>query len=128
MTAAGWYDDPLDTSAYRWWDGVSWSMSTKPRPVAAVVPPGWYAHPEQPGVQAWWDGARWIELDAVEVVDLEVIDVRTGAGTGLGEPVVPVNVHHPAGWYADPSGGSDAWRWWDGLAWTGHTQGTPSVV
>lgn len=26
----------------------------------------------------------------------------------------------PAGWYADPSGGSSAERWWDGAAWTEH--------
>ena len=26
-----------------------------------------------------------------------------------------------AGWYADPSGASQL-RWWDGIAWTGHTR------
>ena len=29
-----------------------------------------------------------------------------------------------AGWYADPHDGSYL-RWWDGEAWTGHTQAYP---
>lgn len=29
----------------------------------------------------------------------------------------------PAGWYADP-GGTGGWRYWDGAAWTSHTQDT----
>lgn len=32
----------------------------------------------------------------------------------------------PPGWYADP-GGSRALRWWDGTAWTPHTQPQPDL-
>lgn len=33
----------------------------------------------------------------------------------------------PAGWYEDPSD-SDQVRWWNGIAWTDHTQAKPTVA
>jgi hypothetical protein len=33
----------------------------------------------------------------------------------------------PAGWYADPSG-QVGLRWWDGVQWTGFTDGLPASV
>ena len=34
----GWYLDPQDPSLARWWDGVSWTDRTRPRPVNAADP------------------------------------------------------------------------------------------
>ena len=126
MTTAGWYDDPQDPLALRWWDGDGWSSSTHPRSHALAVAPGWYERPERPGGPDWWDGSRWVDREDVEITDLEsidldVIDIRDiPLGRRLGPPVVPHVVHHPAGWYADPRDVS-AWRWWDGESWTEHT-------
>ena len=43
--AAGWYQDPADAGAWRWWDGSAWTDHTQPiqqvvqaTPVVAVVP------------------------------------------------------------------------------------------
>jgi hypothetical protein len=33
----------------------------------------------------------------------------------------------PAGWYPDPAA-ADSMRWWDGSAWTAHTQPTPQAA
>lgn len=38
MSAPGWYDDPADPRAVRWWDGHSWSPHTAPRPWAPQGP------------------------------------------------------------------------------------------
>lgn len=137
MTAAGWYDDPTDPQALRWWDGSSWSGSTHPRAQALGVAPGWYERPERPGVQDWWDGSAWVDRDAVEITDLEVLDLDVidirdvPLDRHLGSPAVPHAVHHAAGWYADPRD-QQAWRWWDGATWTEHThtahaQAVPAV-
>ncbi len=128
MSVAGWYDDPLDPSALRWWDGAVWSGSTHPRAATAPVAPGWYERPETPGVHDWWDGSRWVDRDDVEITDLETIDLDVDLrdiplDRHLGSPAVPLVVHHAAGWYADPSD-AYAWRWWDGAEWTAHTHTT----
>lgn len=36
---AGWYPDPTDNSQARWWDGVEWSSTTRPRQTAAAAKP-----------------------------------------------------------------------------------------
>ena len=37
---AGWYPDPSDAAAQRWWNGAQWTEHVAPAaPVAAVVPP-----------------------------------------------------------------------------------------
>ncbi|MEO8261141.1 MAG: DUF2510 domain-containing protein [Pseudolysinimonas sp.] len=35
---AGWYDDPSDVSAYRWWSGADWTTYTSPKPAPVVAP------------------------------------------------------------------------------------------
>lgn len=118
MAPAGWYDDPHDPAAYRWWDGLVWSRFTHDR--AAAAPPGWYMNPEGSGATAWWDGTAWVE-------QIEVIDLRE-LGAELGQTVVlPVDVHHAPGWYADPRD-VESWRWWDGASWTDHTRTTATLV
>ena len=34
----------------------------------------------------------------------------------------------PPGWHPDPSNPTDAFRWWDGTAWTAHTQQAPATA
>ena len=34
----------------------------------------------------------------------------------------------PAGWHPDPSNPTGAFRWWDGVAWTTHTQQAPAAA
>jgi hypothetical protein len=34
----------------------------------------------------------------------------------------------PPGWHPDPSNPSAGFRWWDGTAWTNHTQQSPTAV
>lgn len=133
MTAAGWYDDPTDSRALRWWDGGAWTTSTHPRAETVSAPAGWYERPGRPGSLDWWDGAHWVDRDAVEIVDLEqidldVVDIRDiPLDRALGSPVVPHVVHHPAGWYADPLSLAD-WRWWDGETWSPYTRSTAALV
>lgn len=35
--AAGWYHDPADAGAWRWWDGASWTDHVRPMAAAAAV-------------------------------------------------------------------------------------------
>lgn len=35
-TPAGWYPDPSDTTAMRWWDGAVWTVHTQPRKPESV--------------------------------------------------------------------------------------------
>ena len=37
---AGWYADPTDPSAVRWWDGARWSAQTRPHPTGPTPPGG----------------------------------------------------------------------------------------
>ena len=34
----------------------------------------------------------------------------------------------PPGWHPDPSNPTGAFRWWDGMAWTTHTQQAPAAA
>lgn len=36
--AAGWYTDPANASLERWWGGVEWTETTRPRQVVAAAP------------------------------------------------------------------------------------------
>lgn len=42
MTGAitpGWYPDPTDAGQERWWDGTTWTRTTRPRPPVGYAPP-----------------------------------------------------------------------------------------
>jgi hypothetical protein len=48
--AAGWYHDPSDSDAWRWWDGVTWTAHVRPKeqtaPVAVVAEPAAVSAPQ----------------------------------------------------------------------------------
>jgi hypothetical protein len=49
--AAGWYADPMDAAAWRWWDGGTWTGHVRPKVETApvvVAPPVVPAPPVQP--------------------------------------------------------------------------------
>jgi Protein of unknown function (DUF2510) len=50
----GWYDDPHDPSAQRYWDGQNWTPHSQPKsfPPAAAVAPETYAPPSYPVLPA----------------------------------------------------------------------------
>ncbi len=51
----GWYPDPSNPEAARYWDGESWTENTAPLRAA-----GWYRDPDSSG-KRYWDGHRWAE-------------------------------------------------------------------
>jgi hypothetical protein len=76
VRGGGWYADPFDLAAERWWDGVKWTEAVRgavPADAAAAtveaasgqtapapgMSPGWY--PWRGEVWRWWDGVRWGE-------------------------------------------------------------------
>ena len=50
---AGWYTDPTEADAVRYWDGNAWTNHTAPAPSAQAVPtvPTGYAQPAAPQAQ-----------------------------------------------------------------------------
>jgi len=53
MTAApGWYSDPGTRAVLRWWDGVQWTASTQPLPMASSQVPSPQLPPQPQPVQA----------------------------------------------------------------------------
>jgi hypothetical protein len=57
----GWYADPHDPNAERWWDGSAWSEHVRPVVPAPAVPAGWYDDPHVAGQLRYWDGVAWTE-------------------------------------------------------------------
>lgn len=43
--AAGWYDDPMDDSAWRWWDGSGWTEQSRAKADVSIAPVPAYAPP-----------------------------------------------------------------------------------
>jgi hypothetical protein len=76
LRQGGWYPDPFDAAAERWWDGTKWTQTVRGAPqsdaalatgqgdAAVTAPPrgmapGWY--PWRGEVWRWWDGREWGE-------------------------------------------------------------------
>jgi hypothetical protein len=54
----GWYEDPLDRSQVRWWDGQSWTLHAQQKPSLSSMQVGW--QPVNGGeYYAYWDGTGW---------------------------------------------------------------------
>lgn len=64
----GWYPDPHDPNAERWWDGSAWSEHVRPVVPAPAVPAGWYDDPHVAGQLRYWDGIGWTDHTAPQHV------------------------------------------------------------
>ncbi len=55
--APGFYPDPDDPYAERYWDGSNWTDEPGP----SAPGPGFYPDPNDPQVERYWDGKKWTE-------------------------------------------------------------------
>jgi hypothetical protein len=60
VAGPGWYADPSDPAAVRWWDGRQWTA----KGVVGQSPPGapgngWFPDPSTRYQLRWWDGQQW---------------------------------------------------------------------
>lgn len=81
LTKPGWYEDPWEASAVRWWNGVDWTEHTK-GVNSSGVPIGW--RPVNGGeYYAYWDGMRWAGVSGPSGTSLSQQDVAKGARNGI---------------------------------------------
>ena len=52
----GWYPDPANSDAQRFWDGSQWTDQSR-----ALQPADWYTDPADIAGQRFWDGNAWTE-------------------------------------------------------------------
>jgi Protein of unknown function (DUF2510) len=50
-TQPGWYDDPEDSKAQRYWDGEGWTPRRQPKPISRATPPPPPGQPPSPEQQ-----------------------------------------------------------------------------
>lgn len=119
----GWYLDPDDAHAERWWDGMAWTSFVRPAPEvvgpdAAETAATASAAPSSDASLA--DGPL---PDAPQPQDPPGSD-PPGSDPQASDPASEPGA--PPGWYADPWGGAGQ-RWYDGAAWTGSTIDVPAA-
>lgn len=105
---AGWYTDPQDPNAQRWWNGSQWTSHSR----SAEIP---------------WDstGLEGQPPTTFLAVDAPLVTIASApADTAMLSPAEPYSpdqtLHIPPGWYPDPTG-LPAQRWWDGMEWSDRT-------
>ncbi len=60
--ARGWHADPLETHAWRWWDGERWTDHTDGKSEKPDTNPiGWHADPLGTHAWRWWNGSSWTD-------------------------------------------------------------------
>lgn len=84
---AGWYDDEVDASALRYWDGRGWTPHTSPKPVdpAASVPDAL-----EP---AFVGGFAGTPADALFTHTVRLVPEHTTVPTPLAGPAASVSVY-----------------------------------
>jgi hypothetical protein len=64
LPPAGWYPDPAGAATLRWWNGVTWSDSTHPRP--GYLAPHPTSPPEPPIASPWTSPTPFPEYATAE--------------------------------------------------------------
>src|SRR3954468_1435705 len=117
---AGWYPDPEEPTAERWWNGSQWTSHHRPSEFLSGD-----AGLEGQAPQAW----SAADAPLATLMDVPATGTTTGtwAGTATGaatstttfsgydlarQPTPPAPLYIQPGWYPDPSG-VPAQRWWD---------------
>jgi hypothetical protein len=105
--AAGWYPDPSDSDAWRWWDGATWTAHVRPKeqtaPVAVVVEPPAVSAPQpvqhpQPATltpatpaseQIYWHSA---EAEVIQIPGRSATTHSSHFGNGGGAPARAIHI------------------------------------
>ncbi len=114
---AGWYPDPDDPTAERWWNGSQWTSHSR----QAVLLSG-DAGLEGESPRAWSTADAPLAT-LMDVAPAQTSTAYTSTFSGYDmtrQPSPPAPLFIQPGWYPDPSG-VPAQRWWDGAAWSEHT-------
>jgi Protein of unknown function (DUF2510) len=101
----GWYSNPDNPAAFRYWDGKKFTGDLRARdpskPIVTIPKePGWHPDPENTQYERHWDGAKFTGAP------------RAAAANAL-----------PEGWYLDPTNPANK-RFWSGTEWTTPATGT----
>src|SRR4051794_1251980 len=134
--APGYYADPLDPSAERWWDGSAWTETVRS---AASAPGTEIPTVERDAALVEADGVPSVEPDPVPAAESVVVPLlepdraeqasaeqvhaqptELAQPMGLPQPTDIAASAVPPGFYPDPYGQAPL-RWWDGQQWTTQT-------
>jgi hypothetical protein len=122
---AGWFPDPTNEAAERYWDGGRWTEEIRSStPTATVqtqapqrqqVPAGWFPDPKNEAEERYWDGERWSE------------QVRGGLVVTSAQTPPTTSEQIPAGWFPDPKNEAEE-RYWDGERWSEQVRGLRAIA
>jgi uncharacterized RDD family membrane protein YckC len=109
---AGWYPDPEQAGAQRYWEGQAWTDQRRPipAPIPPTIPAGWYPDPEQAEGQRYWDGQAWTDQRRPMAPPVGAAAVGGVPDAGTWPTAVPASYGYQApagspGMYYDPESG-----------------------